>query len=157
PPPYFATVRGDPRSPKSHIVLAPRGGGKSAQRRMIEAVSGQENFNCVAYDRFEFPAGFDLSGASWAYHIEQICRLVTVSLLVAIDEEPSRLDGLSKDTKQVIRFCAERFLGSLNAKELSSAIDSVKTFGEKAKDFWRKFGGPVAGVIDVVLERLGLH
>lgn len=31
PPPYFHTVQGDPRNPKSHVVLAPRGGGKTAQ------------------------------------------------------------------------------------------------------------------------------
>jgi hypothetical protein len=36
PPPYFATVMGDVTRPQSHVVLAPRGGGKTAQRRMIE-------------------------------------------------------------------------------------------------------------------------
>jgi hypothetical protein len=157
PPPYFATVRGDPANPKSHVVLAPRGGGKSAQRRMIEAVSGDENFNCVTYDRFEIPAGFTLGDASWDYHIEHLCRLITVSLLVALDAEPGRVEGLTKDEKQLIRVCSERFLGDLNARELAAAIESVKTFGDKAKEFWQKFGGPVAGVIDVILERLKLH
>jgi hypothetical protein len=35
-PPFFEGVVGDPKQPSSCIVLAPRGGGKSAQRRMIE-------------------------------------------------------------------------------------------------------------------------
>jgi hypothetical protein len=36
PPPYFPTVLGDARFPQSQVVLAPRGSGKTAQRRMIE-------------------------------------------------------------------------------------------------------------------------
>ena len=55
PPPYFANVMGDPRSPSSHVVLAPRGGGKTAQRRMIEEQSEQGSFLCVTYDQFDQP------------------------------------------------------------------------------------------------------
>ena len=36
PPPYFPTVMGNPQTPSSHIVLAPRGGGKTCKCRMIE-------------------------------------------------------------------------------------------------------------------------
>jgi hypothetical protein len=36
PPPYFTSVKGDPKDPKSNMVLAPRGGGKTAQKVMIE-------------------------------------------------------------------------------------------------------------------------
>ena len=35
PPPFFDGVIGDPTSPSPAIVLAPRGGGKSALRRQI--------------------------------------------------------------------------------------------------------------------------
>ncbi len=157
PPPYFATVRGDPRDPKSHVVLAPRGGGKSAQRRMIERVSFEQNFNCVTYDEFETPAGLALKDISWEYHVEHICRLMTVAILVALDEGTVTVDALDADAKRVVKYCAERFLGNLTAAELNSAIRSVKTFGDKTKEFWNKFGGPIAGVVNIVLERLKLH
>jgi hypothetical protein len=35
-PPFFPAVIGDPKSRKSNIVFAPRGGGKTAQKIMIE-------------------------------------------------------------------------------------------------------------------------
>jgi hypothetical protein len=53
-PPYFDSVIGDYRSPSSCIVLAPRGGGKSAQRKMIEIWSQDHPVLAITYDRFEF-------------------------------------------------------------------------------------------------------
>jgi len=35
-PPFFESVFGDPKTPKSSIVFAPRGGGKTALKRKIE-------------------------------------------------------------------------------------------------------------------------
>lgn len=45
PPPYFHSVWGDPDIPSSQVIFAPRGGGKSAQRRMIE-------YNAISADVF---------------------------------------------------------------------------------------------------------
>ena len=53
PPPYFHSVWGDPDSPQSHVIFAPRGGGKSAQRRMIEYEASSKDVFAVTYDRFE--------------------------------------------------------------------------------------------------------
>jgi hypothetical protein len=36
PPPYFDAVVGDSSAPSASVVLAPRGAGKSALRRMVE-------------------------------------------------------------------------------------------------------------------------
>jgi hypothetical protein len=77
PPPYFADVLGDPGEPRSRVIFAPRGGGKTAQRRMIEIRSAAaDDFLCVTYDEFEQPARMTLAQATWAYHMNQICRLV---------------------------------------------------------------------------------
>lgn len=32
PPPYYEAIQGDYNSPASHIVIAPRGSGKTAQK-----------------------------------------------------------------------------------------------------------------------------
>ena len=47
PPPYFAAVQGDPKNPRPDVVLAPRGGGKTAQKRMIEEASSPNGILCV--------------------------------------------------------------------------------------------------------------
>src|SRR4051794_28121445 len=83
PPPYFTNVMGDPRNPASHVVLAPRGGGKTAQRRMIEDQSSASgDFLCVTYDEFDQPSGFTSADASLAYHLNQICRRILLGILV---------------------------------------------------------------------------
>lgn len=157
PPPYFAAVQGDPRNPRPDVVLAPRGGGKTAQKRMIEAASETDNFLCVAYDRFDPPPGGDLSLATWEYHVTQICRLITVALLAALEQEPERSDRLSEQQKRVVKFCANHFLSKLTADEFQAAVNSVKNLGDKARDLWAQWGGPITGLIDAVLERLKLR
>jgi hypothetical protein len=59
PPPYFAGVMGTPSSPEPTIVFAPRGGGKSAQRRMVEEASVDPSapFLCITYSNFESVGG----------------------------------------------------------------------------------------------------
>ena len=38
-PPFFKAVYGDLSTPKSAVVFAPRGGGKTALKRMLEVAS----------------------------------------------------------------------------------------------------------------------
>src|SRR5208337_605365 len=64
PPPYFNSVWGDPEAPQPHVVFAPRGGGKSAQRRMIEFKASEQNVFAITYDRFENLAGHNLKNLS---------------------------------------------------------------------------------------------
>jgi hypothetical protein len=51
-PPFFKAVYGNIRQPKSVIVFAPRGGGKTALKRRIELFSRSDNFLCVTYNAF---------------------------------------------------------------------------------------------------------
>ena len=158
PPPYFATVMGDPSQPKSHVVLAPRGGGKTAQRRMIEERSSADrSFLCVTYDNFDQPPGFSLDRASWAYHLNQICRLVLVGVLVALDENPALVDRLSEPQRQLLKFQLTRFLGNLSAAEFKAACDALKNFGDRAREFWNRWGKPVSAVLAMLLKRIGLE
>src|ERR1700676_5504750 len=64
PPPYFNSVWGDPESPKSQVIFGPRGGGKSAQRRMIELKAETSDVFVITYDRFEGLSGIRLSQLS---------------------------------------------------------------------------------------------
>ncbi len=157
PPPYFDSVLGDSRNPVSQVVLAPRGGGKTAQRRMVEDRSNEDKrFLCVTYDEFDEPPGGKLSGVTWAYHVNQICRRVLLGVLIELDASPKQTDRLSEHQKQLLKFQVPRFLGSLSAAEHETAVRSLKNFGDKSREFFRKYGGPIAVALNAVMAKLGL-
>ena len=49
-----------------------------------------------------------------------------------------------------------RFLGSLSAAEFASAHQSLKNFGDKSRDFFNKYGGPLRLVVNAIMSKLGL-
>jgi hypothetical protein len=51
-PPFFKAVYGDLASPKSALVFAPRGGGKTALKRMLELSSQTDPFLCINIQPF---------------------------------------------------------------------------------------------------------
>jgi len=124
---------------------------------MIEQASGPQNFMCIAYDRFDLPAGFEIADATWEYHAGQVCRLITVGILAALEDDPDAVENLDEQQKRIVKFCAQRFLSDLSADEFQAAVKGVKSLGDRAKDVWAKWGGPIAGLIDAVLDRLKLR
>ena len=157
PPPYFLTIFGDPEHPRSHVVLAPRGGGKSAQRRMIEArADAHGKILCVTYERFDQPSGLNLGSVTHAYHMNQLSRLVLVGILVAINANTQLVNRLTSQQKRILKASIARFLGQLSTQQFNDAVSALKSFGDKASAFWRKYGGPVAVGINVILKRFGI-
>lgn len=155
PPPYFESVLGSPVSPKSTIVFAPRGSGKTAQRRMIElsSQSADSAFVCLTYVDF---SGIVPKNATLADHQRAVCRLLTVAALAHLERDPgltSRLDG---HQKEVLKHSANALLSTLNLHELETALAAVKSLGDKAGDLWRKYGGVVAVAINALMKKVGL-
>ncbi|HEX5367838.1 MAG TPA: hypothetical protein VFY10_00315, partial [Dehalococcoidia bacterium] len=95
PPPYFASVLGDHHQPASCLVFAPRGSGKSAQRRMVELSSPQELVICITYDDFRADDGTTLVDSTISDHELNIARLTTVGLLTWLSGNSSRIKLLS--------------------------------------------------------------
>ena len=156
PPPYFATVLGDPASPSSNIVFAPRGAGKTAQRRMIENQSAdQDRYLCVTYDSFDTGGTSVLSSPTLDGHLVEVCRLMTVGILERLTDE-SEAEKLDKRQKEVVKAAGELFLARLSALEYEKALKSVKSFGQKTSDFWHKYGGIVAVGIAALMKKAGL-
>lgn len=151
PPPYFESVLGSPESPKSTIVFAPRGTGKTAQRRMIEDGSVDGGFVCVTYVDF---SGIDPKGVTLDGHLSSICRLVTIAALGHLDSDVK--DLLSDHQRQVLKYCAERYLSTLNQQEFTTAIQAVKSLGDKASDAWRKYGSVVAAALSILMKKAGV-
>lgn len=157
PPPYFTNVMGDPSRPRSHVVLAPRGGGKTAQRRMVEVRSEDaSDFLCITYDGFDQHGDFAASDANLSYHLNQICRRVLVGVLFLLDDQPELAEKLSEHQRQLLKFQIERFLGSLSEIEIDIAVASLKNFGDKARDFFKKYGGPLNTFLTALMSRIGM-
>src|SRR5678815_4585587 len=72
PPPYFTSVKGDPNHAKSNVVLAPRGGGKTAQKVMLEEYAEEETaspFYCITYDSFKSVPRAKLATVNVEWHL----------------------------------------------------------------------------------------
>ncbi|MGB3210315.1 MAG: hypothetical protein WBB19_06380 [Desulforhopalus sp.] len=154
PPPYFASVLGTPAHPRSDVVLAPRGGGKTAQRIKIESESTHSNdFLCVSYEKFDIREGFKASDADLPYHLNNICRLLLVAALSEIESNPAKVSNLNTHKKTVLKYQVQKFLGGLSSADYESAINSLKNIGDKANDLWSKYGGKVAALINAFIAK----
>ena len=155
-PPYFASVMGDPRRPQSHVVLAPRGGGKTAQRRMIEDASRSQDILCVTYDTFDLPERFHLDDATWAYHAAQIARLITVGILARLVDDKEAVDQLDKEQKEQLTAFVGRYLSSMTEDQFRQAVRAIKSLPDKAGELLRQFTGPLSTAVTAILMAFGL-
>jgi hypothetical protein len=84
-PPFFGAVYGDFSAPKSSVVFAPRGGGKTALKKRIEIASKTNPFVCVTYNSFP-TAGLKLTDISIDYHLRNITRLLLIAVVSIVAE-----------------------------------------------------------------------
>jgi hypothetical protein len=152
PPPYCERVLGIPTEPEPSIVFAPRGSGKSAQRKTIEDLAQSKNYLCVAYINFfraSVPQTLD-------NHLAEISKLITLAVLTAFEDEPYDVNLLTPHQQEVLKYAATRYLSGLNQQEFSVAMGAVKSLGDKARDFMEKHGAVVAAGIQILLKKVGL-
>lgn len=152
-PPFFKAVYGDLATPKSAVVFAPRGGGKTALKRKLELSSLTDNFLCVTYNQFGV-TGLSLKEIDLQYHCKNIARLLLVAILSAAAEVG--INPLSDDDRHLIYLLTKEYLSEIDSTELKSAIQSVQNLSDKAKEWWNKFTGPIGIVLNALLSRIGL-
>jgi len=156
PPPYFHAVLGDPSTPQSNVVFAPRGGGKTAQRRMVEDFSVTNGrFLCVTYNQFELPSGFKLENADLAYHLAQISRSILLAILIELDETPELAERISDQQKQLLKYLVKERLGSLSVAEFEGALKAIKSRGDRVREWLDRYKA-VMTLISMVTTKLGL-
>ncbi|MGL1934478.1 MAG: hypothetical protein OCD01_05640 [Fibrobacterales bacterium] len=157
PPPYFDAVIGDSNNPSPSIILAPRGAGKSALRKMVEAESNKNQFLSVTYDRFEFTTGTDIDDITLQYHLRNIITRVLLSYLSYLSEYPDVQKSLSKDDKKYLGVFASTYLGDLNGERLQELLNDLKSLPEKFKTFWKQNVGVMESVVNFVLKNYDLE
>jgi len=157
PPPYFDAVIGDPGSPSSSVVLAPRGAGKTAQRRMVEAEAEKSNFLAVTYDRFEFGAGQKVSDITLQYHLRNIITRVLLAFLSYLSERKDVVASLSRDEKKQLSVFVQAYLGGVTGDEIQELLNELKGLPEKFKGFWRDHVGFMESAINFLLRTYDLE
>jgi predicted RNA-binding Zn-ribbon protein involved in translation (DUF1610 family) len=155
PPPYFEAVIGTPSTPKTNVIFAPRGSGKTAQRLMIErsAAQGESPILCLTYDNF---AAVQKAGGKIAAHHLELVRLLTMGVLARLESDAIDAIFLDDHERQLVKVAAQRFVGGLTLGEYEQAVKAVKTLGDKAGEFWRKYGGVVAAGVALLMKKAGL-
>lgn len=157
PPPFFSGVIGDPSRPTPTIVLAPRGAGKTAQRRQLEIWCNANSVLPVTYDRFEFGAGQKIDDIGLPYHLRNVLTRVLVSYLSYLNDYPDLLRNLSTDEKRLLSIFAHTYLGNLTGLQLQELLNELKSLPEKFRSFWSKNVGVLESVVNVLLKNYGLE
>lgn len=157
PPPYFDAIVGDSLSPSASVVLAPRGAGKTAQRRMVESHGVELQFLAVTYDRFEFGAGEKVKDISLQYHLRNIITRILVSFLSYASEHPDIIRNLSKEEKKQVSLFIQAYLGDLKGDALQELMKELKSLPEKFKDFWKNNVGVMESVVNYLLKAYDLE
>ena len=151
-PPFFKAVYGDIRNPKSVIVYAPRGGGKTALKRRIELSARTDAFLCVTYNSFPVN-GLKLAEVDQAFHLRNIARDILVGVLSAATS--SGVEELSETERHFLYLLTKEHLSKLSSAEVKDAISSVKNLSDKAKDVWNKAIGPVSLALSALSTNFG--
>ncbi|MHB8486650.1 MAG: P-loop ATPase, Sll1717 family [Candidatus Acidiferrales bacterium] len=155
PPPYFESVWGEPESPSSQVIFAPRGGGKSAQRRMIEYRASKENVFAITYDRFEKLSGGDLPSLSIGYHLRNIIELALLGFLLECNSRRLGAPSFSNSEKSIIESLCRHYLGRITRLEALDASKSLRTLSTKAKETLRDWSGVLSALVSGALTAHG--
>jgi hypothetical protein len=156
PPPFFDAVVGDAKLPGPCMVLAPRGAGKTAQRRMVEAWAAKNGVLAVTYDRFEFASGQSLEDIGLAYHLKNIIVRILLSYLSFLAEFPDLLRNLDSDKRRTLSLFIHTYLGDMTGERLQDVLKDLKTISEKIREFWSRHVGVLESVVNVLLKQYGL-
>lgn len=154
PPPYFPSVFGNPEHPRPFVVFAPRGGGKSAQRRMIETQCQENHVLAVTYDRFEFPTVRAASEVTLQHHLRSIIRFALMGLLVTVHANPELKEKLTKHDREIMVGIAADHLSGINEVILKQTLNSLRSLSDKVRDFWNAWLPLINMGINVFLKKL---
>lgn len=158
-PDYFEDVWGDPLSPVSNIIYAPRGGGKTAQRIMIEKRAKEyDNVLTITYASHDLSPFKKIDDITIRYHLEYLNRLLLIAFF-------NRISDSQYDFKQLLKFDERQYLFKLSKLYLydtpvtfpSQAINSLKCLQDRIVDIWNNFRLPISKVIKSISKNQGVE
>jgi hypothetical protein len=156
-PPYFDAVFGDPYKPSSFVVFAPRGGGKTSQRLMIENECKKNNVLAITYDKFEFHDVESINDITLKHHLVKIIQNCLWAILATIHEEPNLNTILSKHDKNNLSKLSEYYLSTISDSIIEDSISSLRSISEKIRAFWNNYLPIINAGVRAILGRLGIN
>ncbi|WP_126934905.1 hypothetical protein [Corallococcus sp. AB018] len=161
PPPYFETLWGSPDEPKSAIVLAPTGAGKTALAVMLdERASAQKPLGdgrlpvlTVLYDDFA-RLGLNQAKRDLDDHLTAINYLLTIHLISTAAQSPIPHMSISNSDRLLIRYAFARYVGGRSPTAAYQDLERLKTPWEQFQSLGRKVvaATPVISLVATVLE-----
>jgi len=132
----YEIIRGDPATPQTTVVLAPRGGGKSALRVMLASqcrpTDPDSEILAVPYTQFDLViAGVqnDFQKITAAHHLRQVLKRSTEALWLTLLQDADMAAAFAPEAQSRFRwFCRQYNRNLLSAgavkKNLESLLDS---------------------------------
>jgi len=154
PPPYFDAVFGNPENPQSHIVFAPRGGGKTAQRRMVEHRCNQSDVLAITYDQFDFIGVDRATDVTLHHHLRNVIRSIVVAILIDLDSQHSLMGEWSKEECELFTSIAAENLDGLTAIEFKQILNSIRSLKDRFKNFWNEWLPAIGPGLKVITHLL---
>ena len=152
PPVYFDAIVGDANSPTSAVVLAPRGTGKTAQRRMVEDRSIELRILAVTYDRFEFSSNDKVEDIGLQYHLRNVITRVLVAILSYASQYPDVIRNLSTNERREVGLFVQTYLGELTGEGMQELLKELRSIPEKIRKFWSENVGVLEKVANYLLK-----
>ena len=153
-PPYFASVLGDPAQPRSQVILAPRGGGKTAQRIMVERdASKKRSYLCITYDHFDAHFASGKLKTNLELHLFEISKYILIALLLDMAEKPGSAVLLEKSERAILRWEVDNWLNTFSPLEFETTVKSLSTWSERLGDIWRRYSGQISSLISAVAAK----
>ncbi|NMM50911.1 P-loop ATPase, Sll1717 family [Marinigracilibium pacificum] len=157
-PDYFEDVWGDIEAPVSNIIYAPRGGGKTAQRVMIEKRAADfDEVLTVTYTDHDLSNFKSIDEVGLSYHLEYLNRLLLLSFfnrLHSLDDFDYIYEFDFSERQYIYKLC-RIYLFDTPASFPKQAINSLKTIEDHAFDIWKRFKGPISDVIKAISKAKG--
>lgn len=158
PPDYFEDVWGDPQNPVSNIVYAPRGGGKTAQRLMIEKKAAKSNnVLTITYADHDLTRFKSIADITLNYHLEYLNRLLLLSFFDRLYSSPNYdfQFQFNWSERQFIYKLCRIYLVDTPASFPSQAIKALKTPTDHFVQFLRSVKEPIAELIKKISKAKG--
>lgn len=137
-PPYFAEVFGYPDNPKSFFVFAPRGGGKTAQRIMMEKRCEESDVLCLTYTDFDVSEIRAPDKFTLAHHLDRILTIGWLGVLVALDANQSLSSHVTRENASIVVDRIQYHVCKLTRTQFREALNSLRMQSGKVHGFIQK-------------------
>ncbi len=158
-PDYFEDLWGDKYSPISSIIYAPRGGGKSAQRIMIEKKATESgDVLPIDYTKHDLSAFSKIEEVTISYHLVSLNKLLLIAFFKRLSEfNESPFEAFNYTERQYIFNLAKKYLSKTPNIYPKNEVKKFKKLPDKASDFWRTIKAPFSDFIKSATKKQGFE